>query len=44
MRKYLSSLKARGAVIVGHGVMLKVLFISIALAIVAFIAVAAYYM
>ena len=40
MRKRISALKARGAVILGRGAMLKVLLISMALAIVAFFVVA----
>ena len=40
MGKRISAIKARGAVILGSGAMLKVLVISVGLSIVAFIAVA----
>jgi hypothetical protein len=43
MRKRLSELKARGSVIVGHGAMLKVLLVSIALVVVAFLVIAVLY-
>ena len=43
MRKRISELKARGAVILGHGAMLKVLLISLALGVVAFIVVGVVY-
>ena len=44
MSKRISALKARGAVILGHGAMVKVLLISMALGIVAFIVVGMVYM
>lgn len=44
MHKRLSEVKARGAVILGHGAMLKVLLASLAMVVVAFIAVAMFYM
>lgn len=43
MRKYISVWKARQAEIIGHGVVLKVLLASLALAVIAWIIVAAMY-
>ena len=43
MRKYLSVWKARQAEIIGHGAVLKVLLASMALAVIAWIIVAAMY-
>jgi hypothetical protein len=44
MRDLISGLRTRGAVILGHGAMLKVLIWSVAILVVAFIAVALIYL
>lgn len=41
MQKTLSTLRARGAIILGHGAILKVLVISLSIAVIAFLVVAA---